>query len=113
MPTHRRGRWTYVVAAAVLATVVLMLVSIPLKEFDEKYEPVGKSAGRKNLPPGSQEVLLHNRLTEQDVGVIPGKASPNPFSVGQLVFSSVVDLGYKRPCHGRYAYHPTSGRRAG
>ena len=41
------------------------------------------------------------------------KAPPNPFSVGQLVFSSVVDLGYKRPCHGRYAYHPTSGRRAG
>ena len=36
-------------------------------------------------------------MISNSLGPILRKASPNPFSVGQLVFSSVVDLGYKRP----------------
>ena len=42
-----------------------------------------------------------------------GKTSPNPFRWGQLVFSSKVELGYKRSCHGRHACRYTFGHRAG
>jgi hypothetical protein len=41
------------------------------------------------------------------------KASFNPFLWGQLVFSSKVELGYKRSCHGRHACRHAFGFRAG
>ena len=70
MPTHNRSNWTFVAAPAVLATVILMVLPVPPKEFDEKYEPVGKAAVGKNLPPGHHEVLVHNRITDQGAGAI-------------------------------------------
>lgn len=73
MPKQNRSKWVYLLLAAIAATIALMLVPVSSPEFDEKYEPVGIGAGRRNLPPGYQEVLVHNRLKKPGTDAGPSR----------------------------------------